>query len=351
MSRRSWLLAAAVLVVALVSGGVVVLTGGQAATSTGTDRAPSTAPVEKGTLSDMVSLNGTLTHRARADGSPYLAINQARGTYTRLPEVGDKVGCGDVLYRVDDRAVLLLCGSVPAYRELRAGDHGHDVRQLNQNLHLLGYGVQPIGDRFTSETQQALEKLQHDTGLDESGELATDEVVFLPESVRITKVTGALGGPARPGTPVAQATSDRPEVQVALDASQQGEVKKGDRALVTLPGNTSVSGKVARIGRVATTTGQDPDAATAILPAYISLDDPTKVRALDAAPVQVNITTKGVDDALSVPVTSLVGTSGGGFAVEVVHDGGPAWVGRRTAGPVRHRRRTGPGRGCPSPRR
>ena len=95
--------------------------------------------MEKGTLSDMVSLDGTLTHRARADGSPYLAINQARGTYTRLPEVGDRVGCGDVLYRVDDRAVLLLCGSVPAYRDLRTGDHGRDVRQLNQNLHLLGY--------------------------------------------------------------------------------------------------------------------------------------------------------------------------------------------------------------------
>jgi multidrug efflux pump subunit AcrA (membrane-fusion protein) len=36
----------------------------------------------------------------------------------------------------------------------------------------------------------------------------------------------------------------------------------------------------------------------------------------------VAITTKGLENALSVPVTAIVGRSGGGFAVEVVHAGG-----------------------------
>ncbi len=135
-------------------------------------------------------------------------------------------------------------------------------------------------------------------------------------------MTGELGGFARPGGRVAQATSDTLEVQVALEASQQGEVKRGDRTRITLPGNRSVTGKVARLGHVARPAGKDDDVGSATIPAYISLDEPRKARGLDRAPVQVEIATKGVKSALSVPVTALVGRSGGGFAVEVVRGGG-----------------------------
>jgi multidrug efflux pump subunit AcrA (membrane-fusion protein) len=107
---------------------------------------------------------------------------------------------------------------------------------------------------------------------------------------------------------------------VDLDASQQAQVKVGDRARITLPGNRSVKGRVDRLGRVAVSAGKD--VANATLPAFISLDEPGKVRGLDRAPVQVDITTSGVQGVLSVPVTALLGRSGGGFAVEVVRDGG-----------------------------
>jgi peptidoglycan hydrolase-like protein with peptidoglycan-binding domain len=323
VTRNRWTLAAvAVLVVAAASGGVVALSGRDRASSSARESRPHTATVERGALSAMVSLDGTLTHRARADGSPYLVVNQARGTYTRLPAVGHEVDCGQVLYRVDDRPVLLLCGTVPAYRDLHAGDQGRDVRQLNQNLHTLGHDSEQDAPVFTARTRRALEQLQLDRGLDQTGELALDQAVFLPRPVRITRVTAVLGGPTRPGASVAQATSDQPEVQVSLDASQQGAVRPGERALITLPGNRSARGRVSSVGTVARTSGQDHDAADATLPAFISLDDPTQVRGLDSAPVQVEITTKGVHDALSVPVLALVGKSGGGYAVEVVRGRG-----------------------------
>jgi peptidoglycan hydrolase-like protein with peptidoglycan-binding domain len=327
MKRKTWaLVAAGVLAAVIATGAVVVASGAKQGTPTPQDTPANTASVERGELSDMVSLDGTLTYRARSDGSPYSAVNHARGTYTKLPDDGDKVDCGDVLYRVDNDPVLLLCGTVPAYRDLHTGDVGKDVRQLNRNLHTLGYDddvrIDPDDRNFTWKTEKALEKLQHDKGLDATGALDIGDAVFLPMPVRIAKVTAELGRSAPPGGQVAQATSNTPDVQVNLDPSQQGEVRKGDRAQITLPGNTSVKGEVAQLGRVARTAGKDDDAGSATIPAYISLDEPRAARGLDRAPVQVEITTKGVKSALSVPVTAIVGKSGGGFAVEVVRRGG-----------------------------
>jgi len=143
------------------------------------------------------------------------------------------------------------------------------------------------------------------------------------ESARIARLNGELGGSASPGAPVLYATSDTPEVQVALDSSQQGQVVAGDLVRITLPGNIQVTGKVDRLGRVAQVpAGQNSSAGQATIPAFISLDDAGKARGLDRAPVRVEITTGGVENALSVPVTALVGKAGGGFAVEVVRAGG-----------------------------
>jgi hypothetical protein len=320
--------AAGAAVLVALTGTVVVRSGAKEANPAAEEAPANTERVEKGELSAMVSLDGTLTYRARSDGSPYSAVNRAGGTYTELPDAGDKVDCGDVFYRVDDDPVLLLCGTVPAYRGLDSGDVGNDVRQLNRNLHELGYDadagvdIDPGDNDFTRETEDALGALKRDKGLDETGALDIADAVFLPEPVRIAKVTAALGGSASPGTEVAQATSDTLEVQVNLDASQPGAVKEGDPAQITLPGNTTVTGRVGRLGRVAAAGDGDDAVGAATIPAYISLDRPKQASGLDRAPVQVDITTKGVKRALSVPVTAIVGKSGGGYAVEVVRDGG-----------------------------
>lgn len=327
MRRRSRALAGAAAVavsVAAVSGAVLAATDGEEATqasaASSSDAArATTAKVERGALADTVALNGTLTHRARPDGSPYTAVNQARGVYTRLPAAGDEVGCGEVLYRVDDAPVLLLCGTIPAYRTLAIGARGRDVRQLNRALRRLGLAGAPAGASFTWRTREALERLQRRTGHAATGKLALGDAVVLPRPVRVARVAGRLGGPARPGAEVVQATSRTLEVQVELDPSQQGAVRPGDRARVTLPGSRTVDGRVAQVARVARAAGKD---AAATIPAAIRLTEPRRARGLDEAPVRVEIRTAGVRDALSVPLTALVGRAGGGLAVEAVRAGG-----------------------------
>ena len=123
MRRKTWALAGAiVLVAAAVIGGVVAASGGGHAPEAAQAALVNTATVDRGNLADMVSQYGILTYQAQSDGSPYAVINRVGGTYTELPTAGDKVVCGGVLYRVNNRPVLLLCGSTPAYRSLSEGD-------------------------------------------------------------------------------------------------------------------------------------------------------------------------------------------------------------------------------------
>ncbi|GAB2829841.1 hypothetical protein GCM10027176_37790 [Actinoallomurus bryophytorum] len=328
--RRRGLLGGGVVV--LVAGGGVVLAvtglygddGKPAARAGG---GTSLAAVQEGPLSSQVDQSGTLSYAA-ADGVPYSVVNRASGTYTWVPAAGTRIDCGETLYRVGEKPVILICGSTPAYRDLGEGDGGKDVRALNKTLVSEGYAdkseLDPGSGHFGWGTADALEKLQGERGADVTGRLDLGQAVFLPGPLRISKVMVKNGTSAGTGRPIMEASSDRREVTVKLDASQQSEVKKGDRAQITLPDNRITSGVVSRIGKVVTSSGKnDSGSASATLPVSITLEHPKDAGTLEQAPVQVQITTGGVDHALIVPVTALIGQAGGGYAVEAAAaDGG-----------------------------
>ncbi|MHB8645755.1 MAG: efflux RND transporter periplasmic adaptor subunit [Thermomicrobiales bacterium] len=330
--RKMWVLAGAVVLVAVtVTGGVVVMSGAKHATPAAQEPSANTAKVENGKLSAMVSLNGTLTYRARSDDSPYAVINQTSGTATWLPAIGQVVEQGQAIYRVDDNPVVLLYGATPAYRTVSPGMTGSDVTALNADLVALGYATAaeiPAGtDTFTAATATALKKLQATLGMSQTGTLPLGQAVFEPAAVRVTTVAATLGGALKAGNPVLQGTSTNRVVTIALDAAQQSLVKVGDHVVITLPDNSTTPGVVTSAGTVATTSplsngagGNGRNAPTVTV--EVQPTDPAATGSLDQAPVQVEITTKVVNSALSVPVTALVGKSGGGFAVEVVRAGG-----------------------------
>jgi hypothetical protein len=271
------------------------------------------ARVRRGTLSSQTSVGGALGY-----AGSHSIVNERQGTFTALPHAGAIVRCGQVLYRVSNSPVALLCGGTPAYRSLSQGDSGPDVRQLNANLVRLGYATRsaldPSSAYFGSETAYALERLQLHLGVDQTGSLSDGQAVFLPGPLRITKVTTTLGAAAGPGAPVAQATSTRRQVVVDLDAAQQSSVKVGDRVTITLPNNQATSGVVTSIGTVASSSR----GSGATIPVDITPLHPRLAGTLDQAPVQVQITTASVRNALVVPVDALLARAGGGYAVEAV---------------------------------
>ena len=114
---------------------------------------------------------------------------------------------------------------------------GKDVAELNADLVALGFAtgaeIDEHPEYFGAETKAALKALQERLGVKEAngvklGELALGQAVFLPSTaLRITSVSGTLGGGAQQGSPIMQATSTRRQVLVKLDACRAGEHQGG----------------------------------------------------------------------------------------------------------------------------
>jgi len=291
--------------------------------------APATAAVTRQDLSATTPVTATLGY-----AGSYRVTGQGDGTLTWLPSAGQVIRQGQALCQTGNGVpVALLYGGVPDWRAMSPGATGQDVSQLNHDLVGLGYAdradIVALGwDYYSWETAYGVQRLEEHLGVAyPSGSLSLGEVVFKPEPLRVSQVTGSLGGPA--AGPVLAATSDRQVVTIPLDVSDQSEVKTGDAVSVTLPDGATTPGVVSSVGAVATTSsgsgqGQGP---TTTITVTVTLTDPRAAGTLDQAPVTVNITTATASDVLAVPVTALLAQSSGGYDVEIVGPGNTRrWV-------------------------
>lgn len=344
--------------------GVVIVVAGVAASLAITDpfgstRAAPTAgadptalvTVTERSLSSQTQVNATLGYAGNynvvvpsggsgvsaASTQPGSSGQSGAGTFTALPTVGQVVSQGQSLCSINLDPVVLLYGATPASRSLSEGMSGVDVAQLNADLVALGdastAALDPSSDYFSAATATALDKLQADLGVTQTGRLTLGQAVFLPTAARVTSVAANLGGPVQPGATVLQATSTTRAVLVALDATQQSEVKVGDHVTITLPDNQTTPGVVTSVGTVATlpssgsstgsaSSSSSSGSGTPTIQVEVTPTDPAATGTLDQAPVTVTITTAAVNDALVVPVDALLAQSSGGYAVEVVEIGG-----------------------------
>jgi peptidoglycan hydrolase-like protein with peptidoglycan-binding domain len=293
-----------------------------------------TARVVRTDLAARQVIAGTLGYQ----GAFSVVSELGGGVLTALPAPGDVIRRGQPLFALSGQPVTLLYGGVPAWRTFAAGMvPGPDVRELQRNLAALGFDPGRADGEFGWATQLAVDRWQQARGMTVTGTIPLGTVAFLPGPLRVTTTPSALGALVAPGTSVVSGTSLTPGVQVSLTVGGP-VVRAGDQVLVTLPdGTTTVPGTVTAVGRVASTPVSDAGAnsgagatpGAGAIPGGASgnggqaavIGVTITIRAaipagLDQAPVQVAITQQRADGVLAVPVTALLATAGGGYALQ-----------------------------------
>lgn len=325
--RRRFRLRTAIVGVAVVAAvaslvTIAALEGGDGSDAAATPTA--TATVARRDLVQRSTVPGTLGY-----ADPRTVVSQRGGTITSAPEAGSVLRPGSVLYRVDERPVVLYDGRQPAWRPLGLGvGDGDDVRQLEQNLRALGYddrGELTVDRHFSSETAAVVARWQAAVGLPASGRVELGDVVFLRGARRTGSVRVSLGDRVRPGMPVLTSSSTARLITAAIDAGDQGDIAVGDAVTVDLYDGTATAGRISDVDRVAVvavdpSTGTGADLSTTI-GFEVLLDDPSAAGRLEQAPVEIGVTSELAKDALSVPVTALLALRGGRYGLEVVRGG------------------------------
>jgi len=330
--RRKLLIGGAAVV---ILGGAVaglVLAWGSAAKEPAVNAAlpPATAKVTRTTLVETKTVSGTLGY-----GDPVPMRAAQRGTLTWIAPVGSRVKRGEPLFKVDERPVVALYGSVPLYRTLREGVKGADVRQLERDLAALGFTGFTVDGSYTAPTAEAVRTWQADLGLPQTGTVAVGQVVFTPGAVRIAEHTARVGDmiggeSAEGGASVLSYTGTTRLITVELEVADQALAVKGRAVTVTVPGRGTVKGRTSQVGTVVTAEGANPDgtsaapgettsaASAARIEVTVTIADQKALGPLDAAPVDVDFVSEERKDVLAVPVVALLALPKRGFGVQIV---------------------------------
>lgn len=331
--RIAGLVALAIAVVAGAGAASAGVLGGDGGGTelTAPDAPPDTTEVKRTTLTRSETVDGSLGHGDVSAVQAPAGPQGGSGVVTWVPADGDVVERGDAVYRVAEQKVPLLYGSLPLYRQMQEGSEGADVQMLEKNLAALGYTGFTVDDEYTSGTADAVRDWQDDLGREETGTVRPGDAVIADGPRRVADVKAVPGAPLS-GAVLTWTGTER-VVSVDLDAQYEDLVRKGTKATVTLPDDTTVQAEVTDIGTP--TTGQDAaasgggsgnggsgDADKATLPVELKVADQKKLGRYQAAAVDVSLKAETHENVLVVPINALVARQGGGYAVDVVRPDG-----------------------------
>ncbi len=362
--RRAAGLALAIALAVGIAAGVIFIPnrGGSAQAASSHPSVPSgAATVQRRDLVETDTESGTLSY-----ANSQTVYNNASGTITWLPSVGQVIQPGKALFKVDDQPVLLMDGTTPAYRELSAADSpGSDIRQLNRDLVKLGFNPDGIvvNGQWQAATTAGVEELQTAHDMPVTGTLTLGQVVFLPGPQLVGTLDATIGsggggsssssgssgssgsssssgtsGSSGSASEIMQTSSTRLVATVDLDASKQSEAKVGEKVTVEMPNGSTVNGTITGVSPVAQSSSNSDNSngssssgnsnsgssandngsssSGATIPVTVGLSGRHTGAGLDQAAVSVNFAQAQAKNVLSVPVTALVATSGSSYAVQ-----------------------------------
>jgi hypothetical protein len=143
---------------------------------------------------------------------------------------------------------------------------------------------------------------------------------------------GAADGSGGSATAVLTTSSTQLVVTVQLDPGKQSEAKVGEHVTVEMPSGHSVNGRISAVSTVAQSSNGNSgngsvgsgggandttgSGSSTTVPVTIKLEGHASRKGLDQAAVSVNFAEARAKHVLSVPVTALLATQGGAYALQ-----------------------------------
>ncbi len=251
---------------------------------------------------------------------------------------GQELASGDVLYSVDGRAVTAMISDATFDRDVEDGvDAGADVLAVEEMLVSLGYdsnGDLDVDDVFDEDTEQAIKEWEEDLQ-NTFDAVVVDGVVSLDEIVTFESGTVAGSvivyddeGIVASGSVLWSSTTETSTriIETSIAVADQAKLADGNVVDIEFPDDDIVQGTVTTVATSTTTDPMNPDADPTIAVEISVTDVPASVQDLNEVDVQIKLVEEIAADATVVPVSALVATGDGNFAVEAVTTTGTTFV-------------------------
>jgi hypothetical protein len=229
---------------------------------------------------------------------------------TALPDVGDRLAPGDVLYETDSTPVYLAVGQVAAWRTMDDGSNGTDVAQLQ--LFLIAGGsdtqaeIEPDGV-WSAATTAAVQNWQSDTEQVVTGHVTLGDIWFIPDSIRIVSVESAEGVVVSDGDAVLTYTSIERRIEASVNQIPDGLLSTQDIS-AQLPDGQTVAAELTSVR--GTDSGFD---------LVFSIDlEGVNTDEFNRLPVTLEWTKNEVNDELTLPPEAIKRVDSGEYVVEVL---------------------------------